>query len=188
MKIISVPDCYKQRGRAGLPPSPRHRHSHCSSWEHAKRECIALAIRTAEQAAEAQDETLINSILTQTVSKLRLPAGGLPGGVRYRHRQSVGVSKDFFVPCSNRLKHLCHHNQYLWICPDLLHDLSSDRPCHYIGSCSKRLQKKSFRTLAIEIARKFQPASSANIVMKASAIITRQQAATTIDRVAKRLC
>ena len=163
-------------------------HDGCSSWEHAKRECIALAICTAEQAAEAQDETLINSILTQTVSKLRLPGGGLPGGVRYRHRQSVGVSKDFFVPCSNRLKHLCHHNQYLWICPDLLHDLSSDHPCHYIGSCSKRLQKKSFRTLAIEIARKFQPAISANIVMKASAIITRQQAATTIDRVAKRLC
>ena len=28
---------------------------------------------------------------------------------------------------------------------------------HYIGSCSKRLHKKSFRTLAIEIARKFSP-------------------------------
>ena len=32
--------------RTHLPPFLRHRHSHCSSWEHAKRECF-LAIRTA---------------------------------------------------------------------------------------------------------------------------------------------
>ena len=53
--------------------------------------------------------------------------------------------------------------------PHFIHSLpTSYTPCgrrvtvftifrHYIGSCSKRLRKKSFRTLAIEIARKFSP-------------------------------
>ena len=53
-KIKGVPPVC-QRGRVCLPPSLRHWHSHCSSWEHAKREIMMMALAIAKVENDEQD-------------------------------------------------------------------------------------------------------------------------------------